>query len=61
MSPRPDKIIIRQKYLNKALSFKGISLIKVFTGQRRTGKSYLLHMVADAIVHMPISFFLIWS
>jgi predicted AAA+ superfamily ATPase len=52
MSPRPDKIIIRQKYLNKALSFKGISLIKVFTGQRRTGKSYLLHMVADAIVQM---------
>jgi predicted AAA+ superfamily ATPase len=52
MSPRPDKIIIRQKYLDKALSFKGISLIKVFTGQRRTGKSYLLHMVADAIVQM---------
>jgi len=52
MSPRPDKIIIRQKYLDKALSFKGISLIKVFTGQRRTGKSYLMHMVADAIVKM---------
>lgn len=52
MSPRPDKIIIRQKYLDKALSFKGISLIKVFTGQRRTGKSYLMQMVADAIVKM---------
>jgi uncharacterized protein len=52
MRLRPDKIIIRQKYLDKALSFKGISLIKVFTGQRRTGKSYLMHMVADAIVQM---------
>lgn len=50
MSPRPDKIIVRQKYLGKALSYKGLSLIKVFTGQRRTGKSYLMHMVADAIV-----------
>jgi len=60
MSPRPDKIIIRQKYLDKALLFKGISLIKVFTGQRRTGKSYLMpryRTIASPLPHDCIVWF----
>ena len=36
------EIIIRQKYLDKILPFLGKQLIKVLTGQRRTGKSYIL-------------------
>ena len=35
-------IIIREKYLNKTIPFVNKQLIKVLTGQRRVGKSYIL-------------------
>ena len=35
-------IIVREKYINKTAPFIGKRLIKVFTGQRRVGKSYVL-------------------
>lgn len=38
----PKNIIDRPHYINKVQPFMGKNLIKVFTGQRRVGKSYLL-------------------
>ena len=39
----------RLEYLKKALPFLDKNLIKVFTGQRRTGKSYMMLQVMDEI------------
>jgi len=41
--------IDRSYYINKIKPFIGKSLIKVLTGQRRVGKSYLLRQVRDII------------
>ena len=38
----PENSIRRTVYLDKVLPFMNTNLIKVFTGQRRVGKSYLL-------------------
>jgi len=43
------KLIIREAYFKKVLPFIGKSLIKVFTGQRRVGKSYLMFQVMEHI------------
>lgn len=43
------KYISRPLYLNKIEPFIGSKLIKVFTGQRRVGKSYVLLQVMDEI------------
>ncbi len=37
-----EEVIIRQKYLDKLIPFIGKQIIKVLTGQRRVGKSYVL-------------------
>jgi len=37
-----ENVIIRKKYLESLLPFIGTQLIKVVTGQRRVGKSYVL-------------------
>lgn len=42
-------IIKRPRYLNKIKPFIGKSLIKVITGQRRVGKSYLLLQIIDHV------------
>lgn len=42
-----NSIIIRKTYIDKVLPFIGTNLIKVFTGQRRVGKSYLLKMLIE--------------
>ena len=42
-------IINRQSYLNKIKPYIGVNLIKVFVGQRRVGKSYLMRMTIDYI------------
>ena len=39
---RARDVIVREKYLGKTAPFIGKRLIKVFTGQRRVGKSYVL-------------------
>lgn len=52
MNLHNKKYIERPLYLRKALSFRGKNLIKVFTGQRRTGKSYLMLQVMDKIHEM---------
>ncbi len=41
--------IIREKYLNKIKPFIGKNLIKVLTGQRRVGKSFIMMQVIDYI------------
>ena len=38
-------LIYRQRYLDTVRPFIGKQLIKVFTGQRRVGKSYLLFQI----------------
>ncbi len=43
------EIIVRKKYLDKILPFIGKQLIKVLTGQRRTGKSYILKQTIQYI------------
>jgi uncharacterized protein len=45
----PEMIIDRSSYLNKALAFKESGLIKLFIGQRRVGKSYMLFQVMKII------------
>ncbi len=46
-----DKTIIyRKQYLEKTKPFIDKELIKVFLGQRRVGKSYVMKMIADFIL-----------
>ncbi len=41
--------IPRPTYLNKILQYKGKEIIKVLTGQRRVGKSYLLNSIEETL------------
>src|SRR5690606_28480939 len=45
----PANIIPRDHYLQQVLPFVGKNLIKVLTGQRRVGKSYLLFQLMQHI------------
>lgn len=45
-------VIKRSSYLQKALLFLDKNLIKVFTGQRRTGKSYMMLQVMDELLKL---------
>jgi len=44
-----EDIIIRPKYHDQLLPFQGKQLIKVLTGQRRVGKSYILKQIIQQI------------
>jgi len=44
-----EDLIIRKKYHDKLLPFQGKSIIKVLTGQRRVGKSYILKQTIQQI------------
>jgi uncharacterized protein len=46
----PDTLKTRHKYLERSKSYLDKDIIKVFTGQRRVGKSYMLFQVADFIL-----------
>jgi uncharacterized protein len=46
----PTDLQHRSHYLEKAKPFIGKGLIKVFTGQRRVGKSYLMFQLMDVII-----------
>lgn len=41
----PKQLISRMDYMERVVPFIGKNLIKVFTGQRRVGKSYLLFQI----------------
>ncbi|HDO06373.1 MAG TPA: ATP-binding protein [Bacteroidetes bacterium] len=43
-------VIIRESYLEKIRPFINKNLIKVFVGQRRVGKSYLMKMTAEHVL-----------
>lgn len=45
----PENIIPRPQYIEKTIPFIGKNLVKVFTGQRRVGKSYLLFQIIQYI------------
>lgn len=47
-----ENVIIRKKYLDKLIPFIGKQLIKVLTGQRRVGKSYVLKQLMQHIYSM---------
>ncbi|OPH39471.1 ATP-binding protein [Moraxella lacunata] len=44
-----QNLIFRKQYLDKIMPFMGKKLIKVITGQRRVGKSYLLFQLIEKI------------
>jgi len=46
----PHPIVKREDYLERVLPFIGKNLIKVFTGQRRVGKSYLLFQIMNYLL-----------
>lgn len=46
----PSTIVKREDYLKRVIPFIGKNLIKVFTGQRRVGKSYLLFQIMDYLL-----------
>lgn len=45
----PSDVQQRTHYLDKVLPFMGKNIIKVFTGQRRVGKSYLLFQLINML------------
>jgi len=45
-----EEIIIREQYLRKIVPFVDKSIIKVITGQRRVGKSYILKQLRNKIL-----------
>jgi hypothetical protein len=49
MNKIPHNIIDRTHYLDKVKNFIGKNIIKVFTGQRRVGKSYLLFQLIQLL------------
>ena len=49
MSFIPSQIESRNTYLDRVKPFMGKNIIKVFTGQRRVGKSYLLFQIMDLV------------
>uniref|UniRef100_UPI00404737C7 ATP-binding protein n=1 Tax=Mariniflexile sp. TaxID=1979402 RepID=UPI00404737C7 len=46
----PHAIVKREDYISRVIPFIGKNLIKVFTGQRRVGKSYLLFQIMDYLL-----------
>lgn len=49
MNPNIKPHIKRPLYIDRARPFLSKNLIKIFTGQRRTGKSYMLFQIMDLV------------
>jgi predicted AAA+ superfamily ATPase len=52
---QPKLGFIRQVYLERISKFSGNSLVKVISGQRRCGKSYLLRQIASQLIKNGIA------
>ena len=52
---KKKKLIARDFYLNKLISFKDTDMIKVITGIRRCGKSSLMGLMQEYLVNNGIS------
>ena len=48
-------MIKRELYLNKIRQFIDLDFIKVITGVRRSGKSYLLKLIIDELIQRGIN------
>lgn len=46
----PDGLIVRKMYLDKALPYLDKDIVKILTGQRRVGKSYILFQLINHIL-----------
>jgi predicted AAA+ superfamily ATPase len=55
-----EDIIIRKKYHDQLLPFQGKPLIKVLTGQRRVGKSYILKQTIQGIEQEDVTAHIIY-
>lgn len=55
-----EEIIIRKKYHDQLLPFQGKPLIKVLTGQRRVGKSYILKQTIQGIEQEDVNAHIIY-
>ena len=53
--PLPSLGLLREKYIDKLSSFIGNKLIKVLTGQRRSGKSYLLRQIIYKLINQGVT------
>ncbi|TFH47003.1 MAG: ATP-binding protein [Bacteroidia bacterium] len=51
LSDIPDSIIIRETYTKRVEPFLGKPIVKVFTGQRRVGKSFVLYQIMQKILN----------
>ncbi len=51
----PSDLIARPVYINRVIPYIGKNMIKVFTGQRRVGKSYLLFQIIRFIKDLDLS------
>lgn len=60
MNTIPLHVIPRMNYLNKVKPFVNQSIIKVFTGQRRVGKSYLLYQLMDYLKSIQSNPFILY-
>lgn len=47
-------IRVREQYLNRLISFKDTEFVKVLTGVRRSGKSFILNMFRDYLISSGI-------
>jgi len=54
------KLFHRDEYIKKIEPYFGKNIIKVLTGQRRCGKSYLLHLIQDVFKGQSISTHIIY-
>lgn len=47
---RPELGFLRKSYTSKIINYSGNKLVKVLTGQRRVGKSYILLQIIDKLI-----------
>ena len=50
----PESGILRKTYLGRISDFIGNKLVKVLTGQRRAGKSYLLRQIIRQLIESGV-------